>query len=163
MVKNKKVVAFLDGDRGGALNLKKLMQTVKIDYVAIAPPGKEVEDLKLDEIKEALENKKPVEDYLLESKEGLKEYRDYIKKVVGQLKALIINEDGDVLKEIPVSELVDYLSSTEDPVHTIVMDGIVTQRLLDVSVKKGVKKIVGLRKGVVVREPAEIEVLTFGD
>ena len=82
---------------------------------------------------------------------------------MGQLKALIINEDGDVLKERPVSELVDYLSSTEDPVHTIVMDGIVTQRLLDVSVKKGVKKIVGLRKGVVVREPAEIEVLTFGD
>ena len=163
VVKNKKVVAFLDGDRGGALNLKKLMQTVKIDYVAIAPPGKEVEDLKLDEIKEALENKKPVEDCLLESKEGLKEYRDYIKKVVGQLKALIISEDGNVLKEIPVSELVDYLSSTEDPVHTIVMDGIVTQRLLDVSVKKGVKKIVGLRKGVVVREPAEIEVLTFGD
>lgn len=163
LVKNKRVVAFLDGDRGGALNLKKLMQTVKIDYVATAPSGKEVEDLKLDEIKEALEKKVPVEEYLLESKEALKEYKDYIRQVIGQLKALIINESGEVVKEIPVSELVEYLGSKEGSVDTIVMDGIITQRLLDVSVKKGVKKIIGLRKGVVVREPADIEIVTFGD
>lgn len=163
LVKNKQVVAFLDGDRGGALNLKKLMQTVKIDYVVTAPSGKEVEDLKLEEIKEALENKVPVEEYLLESKEALKEYKDYIRQVIGQLKALILNESGEIVKEIPVSELVEYLNSTEDLVGTIVMDGIITQRLLDVSVKKGVKKIIGLRKGVVVREPADIEIVTFGD
>ena len=163
IVRNKRVIAFLDGDRGGALNLKKLMQTVKIDYVAVAPEGKEVEDLKLDEIREALDNKIPVEEYLLESKEGLKEYREYIKQVIGQLKALILNKDGDVVKEIPVSELVDYLNSTEDEVDTIVMDGIITQRLLDASAKKGVHRIIGLRRGVVVREPADIEILTFGD
>ncbi len=163
IVKNKRVIAFLDGDRGGALNLKKLMQTVKIDFVATAPSGKEVEELKLDEIKEALENKIPVEEYLLESKEGLKEYKTYIKQVIGQLKALILNDKGEVVTEIPVSELVEYLNTTEDAVDTIIMDGIITQRLLDVSVKKGVKKIIGLRKGVVVREPADIEILTFGD
>jgi len=163
IVKNKRVIAFLDGDRGGALNLKKLMQTVKIDFVATAPSGKEVEELKLDEIKEALDNKIPVEEYLLESKEGLKEYKTYIKQVIGQLKALILNDKGEVVTEIPVSELVEYLNTTEDAVDTIIMDGIITQRLLDVSVKKGVKKIIGLRKGVVVREPAEIEILTFGD
>jgi len=163
IVRNKRVIAFLDGDRGGALNLKKLMQTVKIDYVAVAPEGKEVEDLKLDEIREALDNKIPVEEYLLESKEGLKEYREHIKQVIGQLKALILNKDGDIVKEIPVSELVDYLNSTEDEVDTIVMDGIITQRLLDASAKKGVSKIIGLRRGVVVREPVDIEILTFGD
>ena len=39
IVKGKKVIAFLDGDRGGALNLRKLIQTVKVDYVAVAPEG----------------------------------------------------------------------------------------------------------------------------
>ena len=49
--------AFLDGDRGGDLILKELGQVGKVDYVAIAPPGRSVEDLARREALMALRNK----------------------------------------------------------------------------------------------------------
>ena len=45
LAKNKITTAFVDGDRGGELVLRELLQTADIDYVARAPNGKEVEDL----------------------------------------------------------------------------------------------------------------------
>ncbi|MFW9943532.1 MAG: DNA primase DnaG, partial [Candidatus Sifarchaeia archaeon] len=35
----KKVIAFLDGDRGGDLILRELMQVARVDYIARAPEG----------------------------------------------------------------------------------------------------------------------------
>jgi DNA primase len=163
IVKGKKVTAFLDGDRGGALNLRKLMQTVKIDFVAIAPKGKEVEELKPEEIYESLANKKPINAYLIEENEELKDYKDFIDKVIGQLEALLI-KNNEVVKKIPVSELVMYLEKNKkSKLDTIILDGIITQRLIDIASANGVKTIVGLRRGVIVREPENIKILTFGE
>ncbi|WP_049997378.1 DNA primase DnaG [Halococcus sediminicola] len=49
--------AFLDGDRGGDLILKELAQVGDIDYVAVAPTGKSVEDLSREEVHESLRGK----------------------------------------------------------------------------------------------------------
>ncbi len=54
LIKKKTVTAFLDGDRGGDLILKELLQVAKVDYVARAPKGKEVEDLSKEEVERAL-------------------------------------------------------------------------------------------------------------
>lgn len=43
--REKKAVAFLDGDRGGDLILRELQQVAKIEKVYRAPPGREVEEL----------------------------------------------------------------------------------------------------------------------
>ncbi|WP_435077378.1 DNA primase DnaG [Halococcus sp. AFM35] len=51
------VTAFLDGDRGGDLILKELAQVGDVDYVAVAPTGKSVEDLSHEEVHEALRGK----------------------------------------------------------------------------------------------------------
>lgn len=55
--KEKITTAFLDGDRGGSLNLKSLMETTDLDYVATAPEGKEVEELSKKEVFKALREK----------------------------------------------------------------------------------------------------------
>jgi DNA primase len=163
LVKGKKVTAFLDGDRGGTLNLRKLMQTVKIDYVALAPQGKEVEELKPEEIYEALENKKPINFFLIEINEELKQYKKYIDEIIGRLESLLVKDDK-IIHKLPVSDLVQFLDENTDlDVDTIILDGIITQRLLDAAVKHGIKVIVGLRKGVIVREPTEVKILTFGE
>lgn len=52
--KQKEVTVFVDGDRGGLLNIKELMQVASIDYVTKAPDGKEVEELTKKEIHQAL-------------------------------------------------------------------------------------------------------------
>jgi len=55
--KSKKVTVFLDGDRGGDIQLEQLKKSIKIDYVAKAPDGKEVEELTQKEINQALRRK----------------------------------------------------------------------------------------------------------
>ncbi|TFF89690.1 MAG: DNA primase, partial [Promethearchaeota archaeon] len=55
------VTAFLDGDRGGTIILNELIQISKIDYVARAPEGYEVEELTRKQMIKALQNKKPRE------------------------------------------------------------------------------------------------------
>ncbi|MWG34141.1 DNA primase DnaG [Halomarina oriensis] len=48
---------FLDGDRGGDLILKELAQVGEVDYVALAPGGKSVEDLGRAQVMRALRKK----------------------------------------------------------------------------------------------------------
>jgi DNA primase len=57
----KTVTAFLDGDRGGDLILKELVQVGEVDYVAFAPEGQSVEDLSRHEVMAALRDKVPYE------------------------------------------------------------------------------------------------------
>ncbi|MGC8610334.1 MAG: DNA primase DnaG [Thermoplasmata archaeon] len=64
LTKERVVTAFLDGDRGGDLILKELLQVAEIDFVARAPPGREVEELTYKQIVKSLRNKMPVEQYL---------------------------------------------------------------------------------------------------
>ncbi|HDM36518.1 MAG TPA: DNA primase [Candidatus Syntrophoarchaeum butanivorans] len=61
--KTKTVTAFTDGDRGGELILRELMQVAEIDYIARAPEGKGVEELTYKEIVKALRNKLPAEQW----------------------------------------------------------------------------------------------------
>lgn len=162
LLSGKRVVAFLDGDRGGYLNLKKLMNTVKVDYIAMAPEGKEVEDLKYEEIVEALNNKKPVNTFLLEKKDELIPYRKYIEMVYGKMEAIVVR-DEKIITKIPISGLVEELEKLDEPADLLVMDGIITQRLIDLCSKKGIKEVVGVRKGFIARLPKDIKIVTYGE
>jgi hypothetical protein len=53
------MTAFLDGDRGGDLILRELASVGDVDYVALAPEDKSVEDLAHHEVFEALRGKVP--------------------------------------------------------------------------------------------------------
>ncbi|MHC1629885.1 MAG: DNA primase DnaG [Methanoculleaceae archaeon] len=57
----KTATAFVDGDRGGELILRELLQVADIDYIAHCPKGKSVEELTRKEITKALRNKVPVD------------------------------------------------------------------------------------------------------
>ncbi|WP_458185685.1 DNA primase DnaG [Haladaptatus sp. NG-WS-4] len=59
LTQDRTTTAFLDADRGGDLILRELEQVGDIDYVAIAPPGRSVEDLSRDEVMSALREKRP--------------------------------------------------------------------------------------------------------
>ncbi len=69
LCEKKTATAFFDGDRGGDLILRELMQVAEIDYVAYSPRGKSVEDLGRKEIVKALRNKIPA-DYVREELSG---------------------------------------------------------------------------------------------
>ena len=66
LAKQKTITAFVDGDRGGDLNVLELMQVSEIDFVTKAPDGKEVEELTKKEIHKALRSKVAAEQAKLE-------------------------------------------------------------------------------------------------
>ncbi|MFC1691001.1 DNA primase DnaG [Nanoarchaeota archaeon] len=70
--KQKSMIVFVDGDRGGDLNVKELLQVAEIDFVTKAPDGKEVEELTKKEIHKALRAKIAAEQVKLdfETKSG---------------------------------------------------------------------------------------------
>ena len=59
-----KTIAFLDGDRGGDLILRELMQVANVDYIARAPEGKEVEELSRRQVTKALQTRIPADQAL---------------------------------------------------------------------------------------------------
>jgi len=64
------ITVFVDGDRGGDLIIKELMETTEIDFVTKAPDGKEVEELQKKEIHKALRAKIATEQYRMDSRGG---------------------------------------------------------------------------------------------
>src|SRR5256712_13451686 len=62
--KEKVVTAFVDGDRGGDLILRELLQVAEVDFIARAPRGREVEELPQKQIMKSLRNKIPAEQFV---------------------------------------------------------------------------------------------------
>src|SRR3989304_4577051 len=104
--KEKTTTALLDGDRGGDLILKELLQVTDVKYISRAPPGKEVDE--------------------------------------GTSEAVLFSEKMEQIERIPVSALAEKLQQTAG-VDTVVFDGIITQRLVDIAGEKGIKFVVAAR------------------
>ncbi len=169
LTKRKEATALLDGDRGGDLILKELLQVANIKYVARAPKGREVEDLTLKEIMTALQNRVPVE----EVKAGKprrrrqkvllpREVVEAAKELTGTFEAILFNEKMEEVERLPVSELAERLKEI-DGIDTVVFDGIITQRLLDIATEKKIKYLIAARISGVVKQPLNVRLLTFDD
>lgn len=242
----KETTLFIDGDRGGILNARRLSQVAKVDFIARAPDGKEVEELARKEIVMALRKKVPSEEFLAkenrESEQGFEEapfrerrsprfgsrsfaprersysrsprsgrfssrdgygerprprgrfgsrssygersgYRSergaprgysprysepmgerneepkefvsaeerqnflpVMQQLQGTLKAKLFDAEMKEVAESDVRDVVAKIAETPN-VSSVVFDGIITKRLVDEAAKKGVKTIVGIKKG----------------
>ncbi|MGQ9506715.1 MAG: DNA primase DnaG [Candidatus Bathycorpusculaceae bacterium] len=166
--KEKEATALLDGDRGGDLILKELIQVTNVKYVARAPRGKEVEELNCKEIFEALEAKVPIEESLKPLRkekhkiEVPKEIAQITKSLEGTLEAILLNDKLEQIERLPVSQLAEKLQQTEG-VNTVIFDGVITQRIVDVASEKNIKNIIASRISDAVKPPLNVQLLTFSD
>jgi len=64
IIKDKEVTLFTDGDRGGVLIARNVIDNARVDFVATAPEGKEVEELTDKEILISLRRKIPVGEFI---------------------------------------------------------------------------------------------------
>jgi len=64
LTKEKITTVFVDGDRGGELILRELLQIADIDFVSRAPQTREVEEIPQKLIMKSLKNKIPCEQYM---------------------------------------------------------------------------------------------------
>jgi DNA primase len=170
LTKEKEATALLDGDRGGDLILKELLQVTNVKYVARAPRGKEVEELNCKEIFEALEAKVPIEESLKPQPprrekhkiEVPKEIAQITKSLEGTLEAVLLNDKLEQIERLPVSQLAEKLQQAEG-VNTVVFDGVITQRIVDVASEKNIKNIIASRISDAVKPPLNVQLLTFSD
>lgn len=231
--REKVVTAFVDGDRGGELILKELLQVAEVDFVTTAPKDKEVEELTQKQIMKCLRNKIPVDQYiemyglkvehaekerfeehraephmaqkseekrrifsvLKKSPTGAKpplavgdfppvytpasemkketpqkvlspvqlKYKEHLMKLFNSSKAYFVDSSGNVISEILVRDLPDVVKTAGQNANGLILDGIITQRLLDLTSETTLKSVVGMRVGTIVKLPANITVLTKED
>jgi hypothetical protein len=74
-----------------------------------------------------------------------------LKELEGSLKARVLGEDHAVLNEVPIRDVLAALEGVEKA-FAIVLDGIVTQRLVDAAEQKGVQYVAGIRAGTIARK-----------
>ncbi len=173
------IIAFLDGDRGGTIILNELKQLIKIDYVARAPEGYEVEELTRKQMIKSLQNKKSTS--FMEEKSSEKEYKgrdanlkkflkgtklkhhdeiiEEIKKVPSG-QGLGYSKSMDKLFEIPVGELFDKIKEYKNT-QILILDGILTKRLLSSALSMKLKLIACKNKEEELTIPYQIVVFYF--
>ncbi len=162
--REKEATAFLDGDRGGDLILKELLQVTNIKYVARAPRKKEVEDLTPGEIETALQKRVPAKKPKAKRKQPKvrlpKRVVDTANKLEGTLEAVLFSKDMKEIERLPVSELADKLNDVKD-VDTVVFDGVITQRLVDIASKKIISYLVAARISDKIKQPLNMNLITL--
>ncbi len=148
--KSKKITLFLDGDRGGQLIAKNVMDNANISYIAFAPDGKEVEELSGKEILASLRKKIPAKEFSPSSRvsesrdekvsekkevkevkkidvEKLRKFLD--KEVDGSKKVFILNSDLEVLRSGATSKLSYFLNGVKDA-QVVAIDGKATSTVI---------------------------------
>ncbi len=148
----KKIVAFLDGDRAGGMILQELKSVVNVDVELRADSGVEVEELTPQRVADIL-NDTNIEMKKLGTgsptiSEDDKSLATVISKIYPDLnetlESVALDDKDNQLFKIPISELVNKLS-TQTGVKCLILDGIITQRLLDNAKTSGIGCIVGHR------------------
>jgi DNA primase len=87
--------------------------------------------------------------------------RDVFPQINETLEAVVLDGSMNTLLKVPVSEVIKRLNSAEGG-KLLVIDGIVTQRLVDAADKVGIEYIIGHRM-TDLKKPADIRIRTFGD
>ena len=146
------VVAFIDGDRAGGFILKELKSVVTLDYELQADEGVEVEELtpqRLDEIlrpiADEIKNGKPAPKLASSDDKSISEVAAKIFPTLNEtLEAVALDSDQNEIFKVPISEVVSKLSS-QSGIKYLLLDGIITKRLLEGAKNAGIECVVGHR------------------
>ncbi len=207
LTKEREATALLDGDRGGDLILKELLQVTSIKYVGRAPRGKEIEECNCKEIAEALDNRIPISEVYKQQQQQQQQppqrkqeqrpeqrerperreqpveqhvappppppqrapkapvpdqIKEAVKSLQGTLEAVLLNDKLEQIERLPVSQLAEKLQQITG-VDSVVFDGIITQRIVDIAANQQIKRIVASRVSEAVKPAATVELVTFQD
>ncbi len=149
--KEKEITIFVDGDRGGQLIARNVIENAQVAYVAVAPEGKEVEELTGKEILIALRKRVPVSDFLargngsmkyaasnndkntessLSSTDAKEKMRELYQRVRETKAALLVDANFDVIQRESAKSIQKALHTSRKKVHALVIDGIATAALI---------------------------------
>lgn len=82
-----------------------------------------------------------------------------LNELENTLRARIYDEQLALKYEVPVRDLIKTLTDAT-PIYAVVLDGIITQRLVDLAENKGAKILLGVKLGNIFRRPEEMLIST---
>jgi len=157
---DKDLTLFLDGDRGGKLIAQNVVDNAKVKYIAIAPDGKEVEELTGKEVLMNLRKKVSVEDFFRKSgylnkiaekpkevqkidlkKEDKDKLKELSEKNEGSGKAILLNESLEEIKKVSARSLGSSLQKLDKSPSIIIIDGTVTRPIISAAEEAGCQVI----------------------
>jgi len=166
--KEKEVTLFVDGDRGGKLIAKNVVDNAKVAWIAVAPDGKEVEELAGKEILIALRRRVSVAEFFNErtpsrfeareekaepevekvveedtpiTEETIAKIKTIFKKNEGSEKAVLLNSKLEEIRTVFVKTLGMTIERTRERIFAIVIDGAVTKNIMFAAEDAGCKLI----------------------
>ena len=155
--KEKEITLFVDGDRGGKLIARNVVDNANVKYIAVAPDGKEVEELNGKEILMKLRKRVSVDEFFSglsnsrerktrsEASEFNSNDEESLKKISAKLKgtkkAVILDKNLNEIKEVAAKSVGMSLKRTRNP-YAIVIDGAVTIPMLKSAEDSNCKAIV---------------------
>jgi DNA primase len=165
------VILAIDGDRGGEMLFRQLNEIMKIHFVAQAPVGQEWELLpqktatkclsqKIETVKFAaklpadepaedadawLDNGEEAEAEAEEAPADVHEYFDHIADLKAN-NAVFVNVDGTISDAVGPSKLAAAAEEADGAV-AIVINGAVSDRILDIASEAAIETVVGTKEG----------------
>jgi len=161
------VILAIDGDRGGEMLFRQLNETLKIDFVAQAPVGQEWELLPQKTATKCLSQKIEAAKFaakLPEEEPGnadkdawidemeeqtapaeVQEYFDHLEELKAN-NAIFINADGSVTEAVGASKI-SSAASDADGALVMVINGAVSDRILDIASEASIETVVGTKEG----------------
>jgi len=163
---SKELTLFVDGDRGGKLIIQNVTDNANVKYLAMAPDGKEVEELAGKEIFMNLRKKISVDEYFRREKrfgnsarndssnekvsqekvelndEKKQTLKDISQEIEGSGKAVLLDNSLKEIRTVSARGLTLTLRKISDKPSIIVIDGAVTGAVIDAAEEIGAQVIV---------------------
>ena len=88
--------------------------------------------------------------------------RDHVRAAVdgGTGTARLLDDDFETIETVPADEAFDALNDAETVPYALVLDGELTQRILDVAAQRGVEQVVARSAAEMVKTPVDVRVRT---
>jgi DNA primase len=167
--KEKEITLFVDGDRGGKLIAQNVTENANVKYIAVAPDGKEVEELAGKEILIALRKKLPMREFFSSFQNKAREtvsdriiktetkkiettfeldsdkknkLKEIAKSNEGSEKAILLDSSLHEMKDISVKSLAGVLPRLRERPTILVIDGTASNSIIYSAEEVGCKVIV---------------------
>jgi len=85
------------------------------------------------------------------------------EELKGTSKAYLLDSAGHKLEEIRVKELQERMKGDLSGVDSIIFDGVITQKLLDMASKSNLTTLIATKTFGITKQPENLVILTFSD
>ena len=101
----------------------------------------------------------------MEDSEPPRTLGEHVEAVIGagSGQVRLLSESFEVIGEGDADDAFAVLEESAEVPHSVVLDGTVTQRLLDLAAQRGVGQVIGAESGEFVKKPTAVRVLTGED